>query len=305
MAKEKVKMKSTAIKRSKEDLIFDTVTYVLLGLIMLIILYPLYFIVIASISDPYAVLNGDTALHPVGLNIDSYKRIFQESRIWTGYLNSILYTVFGTLLNVFLTMTVAYPLSRRYFSGRKFVTTILLIIMYFSGGLIPTYILVNNLHLRNTFWIMIFLGAVSTYNVIIARTFLEGNIASELEEAASIDGCSQIRFFASMVMPLSKAIIAVLVLYYAVGHWNDFMRGLIYLDKEKKFPLQLIIRSILIQTQMIDKDTVDVEELNAQMKLAEAMKYGVMIVSSVPVLLLFPFIQKYFIKGVMIGSVKG
>lgn len=299
-----VKKKST-IKRSREDAIFDTITYIFLGLFMLIVLYPLYFIVIASISDPYAVLTGKTALLPRGLNVDSYKRIFKESQIWVGYKNSILYTFFGTLLNVALTMTIAYPLSRKYFSGRKTIMTILLITMYFSGGMIPLYILVNKLNLRDTFWVMIFLGAISVYNVIIARTFLEGNISSELEEAAAIDGCSQLHFFTTMVLPLSKAIIAVLVLYYAVAHWNDFMRGLIYLDKAEHYPLQLVIRSILIQTQMIDHDTVDVEELNAQMKLAEAMKYGVMIVSSIPVLILFPFIQKYFVKGVMIGSVKG
>lgn len=293
------------IKRSREDLIFDCISYGFLSIVLIIILYPLYFIVAASFSDPYAVLTGKTALLPKGLNVDSYVRIFQEKSIWRGYWNSILYTTAGTFLNVVLTMTIAYPLSRRYFSGRKVIMTILLITMYFSGGLVPTYILVKNLHLRDTFWVMIFLGAISVYNVIIARTFLEGNIAPELEEAASIDGCSQFRFFGTMVLPLSKAIIAVLVLYYAVAHWNDYMRALVYLDKAEKYPLQMVIRSILIQTQMIDKDTIDVEELNAQMKLAEAMKYGVMIVSSVPVLMLFPFIQKYFIKGVMIGSVKG
>ncbi len=304
MAKAKVE-EGKKIKKSHEDKIFDTVTYILLGFFMLIVLYPLYFIVIASFSDPYAVLTGKTALLPKGLNVKSYVRIFQEDTIWRGYLNSILYTTTGTLLNVTLTMMIAYPLSRKYFSGRKTIMTILLITMYFSGGLIPTYILVNKLNLRDTFWVMIVLGAISVYNVIVARTFLESNISSELEEAAQIDGCSQFRFFGYMVVPLSKAIIAVLVLYYAVGHWNDYMRGLIYLDKPEKYPLQMVIRSILIQTQMIEKDTIDIEELNAQMKLAEAMKYGVMIVSSVPVLLLYPFIQKYFIKGVMIGSVKG
>lgn len=183
--------------------------------------------------------------------------------------------------------------------------TLILITMFFNGGLIPTYMLVNSLKLRDTIAVMIFLGAVSAYNVIIARTNFESNITSDLEEAASIDGCSQIRFFFTMVLPLSKAIIAVLVLYYAVGHWNDYMKGLIYLKDPKRYPLQLVIRSILLTSRIIDFENVNVEEINRQMRLAEGMKYGVIIVSSVPVLLIYPFIQKYFVKGVMIGSVKG
>lgn len=293
------------IKRSKEDLIFDIIAYAFLGAVLLIIVYPLYFVTIASVSDPYAVLNGEVVVLPKGLNIDSYIRIFQDKNIWTGYANTFLYTILGTLLNVALTMTIAYPLSRKYFSGRKTIMTLLLITMYFSGGMIPTYLLVNSLHLRDTLWVMIFLGAISVYNVIITRTFLESNITSELEEAASIDGASQLHFFFKMVLPLSKSILAVLVLYYAVAHWNDYMRGMIYLNSAKKYPLQLVIRSILIQTQMIDTNSIDVEEIAARMKLAEAMKYGVIIVSSVPVLVLYPFIQKYFVKGVMIGAVKG
>lgn len=300
-----VKTKKSKIKRNREDLIFDIVSYCILGLLSLVVLYPLYFIVIASFSDPYQVLTGNVILIPKGLNVDSYRRVFSESSIWTGYRNSLLYTVLGTALNVFLTATLAYPLSRRYFSGRKFIMTLILITMFFNGGLIPTYMLVNSLKLRDTIAVMIFLGAVSAYNVIIARTNFESNITSDLEEAASIDGCSQIRFFFTMVLPLSKAIIAVLVLYYAVGHWNDYMKGLIYLTDPKRYPLQLVIRSILLTSRIIDFENVNVEEINRQMRLAEGMKYGVIIVSSVPVLLIYPFIQKYFVKGVMIGSVKG
>lgn len=300
-----VKTKKSKIKRNREDLIFDIVSYCILGLLSLVVLYPLYFIVIASFSDPYQVLTGNVILIPKGLNVDSYRRVFSESSIWTGYRNSLLYTVLGTALNVFLTATLAYPLSRRYFSGRKFIMTLILITMFFNGGLIPTYMLVNSLKLRDTIAVMVFLGAVSAYNVIIARTNFESNITSDLEEAASIDGCSQIRFFFTMVLPLSKAIIAVLVLYYAVGHWNDYMKGLIYLTDPKRYPLQLVIRSILLTSRIIDFENVDVEEINRQMRLAEGMKYGVIIVSSVPVLLIYPFIQKYFVKGVMIGSVKG
>lgn len=292
-------------KRSKENLIFDIVNICILCLVFIMVAYPLYFVTIASISDPYAVLNGDVLLLPKGFTLDSYKKIFEDAQIWTGYGNSIAYTVVGTLLNVSLTMTIAYPLSRKYFSGRKTITTILLITMYFSGGMIPTYLLVKNLGLRDTFAVMILLGAVSVYNVIIARTFLESNIPKELEEAAEIDGCSKIKFFFSMVLPLSKAIIAVLVLYYAVAHWNDYMRGLIYLNSADRYPLQLVIRSILVQTQMAVQDTTDVADIDARMKLAEAMKYGVIIVSTLPTLVMYPFVQKHFVKGVMIGSIKG
>ena len=298
-------VEKTTIKRSKEDVVFDVITTILLCIAFVIVAYPLYFVVIASISDPYKVLRGEVVWAPKGLTFESYKEIFKNSKIWIGYKNTILYTFFGTLLNVALTMTVAFPLSRRYFSGRKFVSTILLITMYFGGGMIPTYLLVKSMGLRDTFWVMIFLGAVSAYNVIIARTFLEGNIPMELEEAASIDGCSKINFFFKMVLPLSKAVIAVLVLYYAVAHWNDYMRGMIYLDKESKFPLQLVIRSILLQTQMNAANSDDLADIEAKMKLAEALKYGVIIISSVPVLVMYPFVQKYFVKGVMIGSVKG
>lgn len=293
------------MKRSKDDLIFDIINTIILCLVFLIVAYPLYFVVIASVSDPYAVLNGEVLFLPQGLNVDAYTKIFADKQLWKGYANTIAYTGVGTILNVALTMTIAYPLSRRYFSGRGTITTILLITMYFSGGMIPTYLLVRSLGLRDTFGVMVLLGAVSVYNVIIARTFLESTITDDLEEAAEIDGCSKIRFFFSMVIPLSKAIIAVLVLYYAVAHWNDYMRGLIYLNTADKYPLQLVIRSILIQTQMSIQDSTDVADIDARMKLAEAMKYGVIIISTLPTLVLYPFIQKHFVKGVMIGSLKG
>lgn len=295
----------TTIKRSKEDLVFDIITYVVLSIVFLIVAYPLYFVLISSISDPYKVLNGEVILYPKGINFDGYQKIFEYKSIWTGYRNTAFYTIVGTLINVVLTMCIAYPLSRKHFSGRKVIMIILMITMYFSGGMIPMYLLVKGLGIRDSWFVMVILGAISVYNVIIARTFLEANIPPDLEEAASIDGCSQLKFFALMVIPLSKAIIAVLVLYYAVGHWNDYMRGLIYLNTPEKYPLQLVIRSILTQSQIIPSSSEDVEELDAMMRTAEAMKYGVIIVSSLPTLALYPFVQKYFVKGVMIGSVKG
>lgn len=299
-------MSAQTIKRTREDLVFDIVVYIFLSLAFLVVAYPLYFVVIASFSDPNSVLNGEVVLLPRNITFVGYGRILQDTSIWTGYRNTIIYTVIATTLNIILTMTIGYPLSRKKFSGRKIIMVILMITMYFNGGLIPTYLLIQKMNLYNTWLIMILMGAVSVYNIIITRSFLEANIPDELEEAASIDGCSPIIFFFKMVMPLSKAIIAVLVLYYGIGHWNDFMTGLIYLSDADKYPLQLILRSILIQSEMaIGLDTGDPRDMEQQMKIAEAIKYGVMIVSSLPVLCLYPFLQKYFVKGVMIGSIKG
>lgn len=299
------KVTSNKIKESRDNLMFDIFVYAFLTIALIVVLYPLYFVVIASFSDPYMVLRGDVVWYPKGITFSSYEKIFHNADIWIGYVNSIKYTVVGTLLNVVLTVCLAYPLSRSYFCLRKPFTIIVLITMYFGGGMIPTYILVNKLGLRNTMWSLIFVGAVSAYNVIIARTFFQSNIPNELEEAAEIDGCSKGRFFFNFVPQLSKSIVAVLSLYYAVGHWNDYMKGLLYIDKREMYPLQLILRGILMEGQGLANDFADVDEIEAKMKLAESLKYGVIIVAVIPPLLLYPFIQKYFIKGVMVGSLKG
>lgn len=293
------------VKLSGEDLIFEIVNYAILGLFLLIVAYPLYFVVIASISNPYDVVSGNVYLLPKNITFEGYERIIRDSSIWTGYKNTIFYTTIGTLLSVGLTMMLAYPLSRKHFSGRKFIMVLLLITMYFHGGLIPQYLLVKNLGLRDTWMAIVLLGAVSVYNVIITRSFLEANIPEELEQAAAIDGCSPIKFFTLMVLPLSKAVIAVLVLYYGVGHWNDYFKAMIYLNKSEKFPLQLILRSILVQSQTTAEMSDDFSVIEEAMRIAEQIKYGVIIVASVPVLILYPFLQRYFIKGVMIGSIKG
>lgn len=299
------KTSSTVVKRSKEDLIFDCLNYLILGAFLLIVLYPLYFIVIASISDPNAVLSGEVIWFPKDLDFSGYNKIFADKNIWTGYYNTFVYTILGTILNVILTMGIGYPLSRKYFSGRKPIMIFLMITMYFGGGMVPTYLLVKDLGLRNTATIMIVMGAVNVFNVIITRSFLQANIPSELEEAASIDGCSQLKFFFKMVLPLSGSIIAVLILYYGIWHWNDYMTGLIYLDDGDKYPLQLIIRSLLIQTQMEANDVASIESLSERLKVAESIKYGVIIISSLPVLVLYPFLQKHFTRGVLVGAVKG
>ncbi len=298
-------MKGKFRKQSKGDIAFDIVNYILLALIVFVVLYPLYFIVIASFSDPDAINTGRVILWPVGFNTMGYEKIFADTKIWTAYGNTIFYTVVGTTINIVLTMMFAYPLSRKDFCGRKFLTFFMMFTMYFSGGLIPTYIWMQQLGLYDTPWVMVLLPALNVFNVIIARTNIQNNIPEELYEAASIDGCSHFKYFWSVVFPLSKTIIAVLVLYYGVAHWNEFMNGLIYLRDEGLYPLQLVLRGILIQNQASADMMVDIDSMMAQQKAAELIKYGLVIISALPVLVIYPFMQKFFAKGVMVGSVKG
>ncbi|MFR8035103.1 MAG: carbohydrate ABC transporter permease [Lachnospiraceae bacterium] len=303
--KTKAEAVTVAQKRRKKLTKFDVIAIIILAFFGFITAYPMYFCVIASFSDPTKVMLGDVILLPKDITFDGYERMLQDETIWTGYMNTILYVGVGTFLSVLTTMMIAYPLSRKAFAGRKAVTVILLITMYFSGGMIPSYILVGNLGLRDTRFYMMIAGLISVYNVIVARSFLSMNIPQDLQEAAAMDGCSPIRFFIQMVLPLSKAIMAVLMLYYGVGKWNDYMTALIYLSDESKFPLALVLKGILITTTSgLSYDTADPMLMMERMKMAESMKYGVMIVSTLPIMCLYPFLQKYFVKGVMIGSVK-
>ncbi|HIS55571.1 MAG TPA: carbohydrate ABC transporter permease [Candidatus Fimimorpha excrementavium] len=303
--KTKAEAVTVAQKRRKKLTKFDVIAIIILAFFGFITAYPMYFCVIASFSDPTKVMLGDVILLPKDITFDGYERMLQDETIWTGYMNTILYVGVGTFLSVLTTMMIAYPLSRKAFAGRKAVTVILLITMYFSGGMIPSYILVGNLGLRDTRFYMMIAGLISVYNVIVARSFLSMNIPQDLQEAAAMDGCSPIRFFIQMVLPLSKAIMAVLMLYYGVGKWNDYMTALIYLSDESKFPLALVLKGILITTTSgLSYDTEDPMLMMERMKMAESMKYGVMIVSTLPIMCLYPFLQKYFVKGVMIGSVK-
>lgn len=291
------------IKANTPDRIFDILNYALLGIIALCVIYPMYFIVIASFSDPVAINNGKIGFWPVGFNTIGYQRIFENAQIWSSYANTIFYTVAGTLLNIALTMMLAYPLSRRTFFFRKPLLAFIMFTMYFQGGMIPTYLWMNDIHLYNTPWVIILLPAINVFNVIIATTNIKGNIPEELYEAASIDGCGQFAFFFRFVIPLSRTIIAVLTLYYGVAHWNEFMNGLIYLRDSSLYPLQLTLRNILLQNQV--SSLGDVDSMIEQQKAAELIKYGVIIVSTLPILAVYPFLQKYFAKGVMVGSVKG
>ncbi|MGI5947963.1 MAG: carbohydrate ABC transporter permease [Lachnospiraceae bacterium] len=303
MKKEKKGLHRNFWSQGFADKAFDIINYGILGLVALCVLYPLYFIVIASFSDPVAINNGQVSLWPVGFNTTGYQKIFENVKIWRSYSNTIFYTVVGTGINIFLTMMLAYPLSRKKFFARKPITLFVMFTMYFQGGLIPTYLWMNDLNLYNTPWVMVLLPAINVFNLIIAINFIKNNIPEELYEAASIDGCSHIKFFTRIVLPLSKTIIVVLVLYYGVAHWNEFMNGMIYLRDEGLYPLQLTLRNILLQNQA--SGLGDVDSIIEQQKAAELIKYGAIIISTLPVLVIYPFLQKHFEKGVMVGSVKG
>lgn len=291
--------------KSKSDLLFDLFNYTLLGIAALLVLYPLYFILIASFSDPSYINTGQVVFLPKGINILGYQKIFEDTKIWRAYGNTIFYTLAGTCINLVLTMMFAYPLSRKNFSLKKPLTFFMLFTMYFQGGLMPTYLLMQSIGLYDTPWVMLLLPAINVFNVIIAKTNIQNNIPDELYEAAAIDGCSHFKFFCRIVMPLSKSIAAVLVLYYGVAHWNEFMNGLVYLRDEGLYPLQLVLRGILVQNQASTDMMSDIESMMEQQKAAELIKYGLIIVSALPVLVIYPFLQKYFAKGVMVGAVKG
>lgn len=291
-------------RQSIGDKTFDIINHIVLFLILLAVLYPLYFIVIASFSDPNAVARGDVWLFPVGFNLDGYQEIFKNQDIWSGYMNSIKYTVVGTSINILLTVPAAYALSRKELVGRGFFMTMITFTMFFGGGLIPTYLLINNLGINNTMWALVLPGAISVYNLIVCRTYFSQNIPEELFEAGQVDGCTYFKFFAKVVLPISKPIVAVLVLMYAVGHWNSYFNALIYIRDRSLYPLQVILRELLIQ-QEAAAGFGDAASAAEQQKLADMLKYGIIIVSSLPVLCMYPFIQKYFVKGMMIGAVKG
>jgi putative aldouronate transport system permease protein len=292
------------IMQSYSDRIFDVTNYSLLFIILVIYIFPLIFVVSASISNPDAVWGGKVWLLPKDITLEGYRRILRFDNIWNGYKNSIIYAVTGTLLNLFMTVTAAYSLSRKDFYIRNILMGIYAFTLFFGGGLIPTYLLVKKLGMVNTIWAMIVPNAVALTNVIVTRTYFQTSIPDELREAASLDGCSNLKFLIKIVLPLSVPIIAVMALFYAVGHWNSYFNALIYLNDRKKHPLQLVLRDILVLNmthEMMDADKSVLEQL----RLAETIKYGVIIVSSLPVLLVYPLVQKHFVKGVMIGSIKG
>lgn len=300
-----VKVKhSNRIKTSRGDRVYYLINNILLGIFFSIILIPLVNVVASSFSSAFAVNSGQVFLWPVDVTLDGYKAVFQYPGIWRAYGNTFLYTIVGTAINLVMTMIAAYPLARRNLPGKGIVVALFMFTMLFSGGMIPGYLLIRDLHMLDTIWALVLPGAISVYNMIIARTFIQ-NIPTDLEEAAKIDGCSDARYFVSIVIPLSKAVISVLALYYAVGHWNSYMDALLYMLDTKKYPLQLLIRGILLKNATAQMDNMT-EEMYQQMKnMADLLKYALIIVSSLPVLIIYPFAKKYFMKGVMIGAVKG
>lgn len=291
--------------RSTGDKLFDFGVYFILTLVLIIILYPLYFVVIASFSDPLSVMAGEVTFWPVNFNTESYRLVFKNSQVLTGYRNTILYTVAGTVVNLIMSIAAAYPMAQRNLKGKGLCIGMMVFTMFFAGGMIPSYINLNNLGMIDTFWVMIIPNAISVYNVMIMRTFFSTSIPYELQEAAFVDGASHMRILRSIVLPLSKPILAVMVLFYAVSHWNSYFNALLYLSDQNRYPLQLVLRAILIQSQASEESFAGIGNTYSRMLLSETMKYALIIVSSVPVLILYPFLQKYFVHGVMIGSVKG
>lgn len=284
---------------------FDAVVYAISGILLLLVLYPLVFVLSASFSDPVKVMDGELWLWPVGFTLDAYKEIFRYEAVWTGYTNTLIYTGVGTIVNVIMTTLAAYPLSRRDLPGRKILMFLITFTMFFNGGLIPTYLIVRDLGLLNSMWAMVVPTAIATYNLIVMRTYFQNSIPWELQEASLIDGCSNTRLLVHIILPLSKPIIAVMVLFYAVNHWNQFFNALIYLRDDSLYPLQLVLREILIVSQSSFLDSSgSTFGMTEKLLLAESIKYGLIIIASIPVLIMYPFVQKHFVKGVMIGSIK-
>lgn len=300
----KTAVRTNKVKKSKEDKIFDFILYGIAAILIVVALYPMYFIVIASISNPNLVSNGEILFLPKGINFKAYEQLASYSQLWTGYKNTILYVIVGTIFTLVVNIPAAYALSRKKLYGRKALTIFYLIPMFFTGGLIPTYLAVQQFHLLDTFWVMVLPFSVVTYYIIVGRTFFANSIPEELWEAAQLDGCGYMGFFFRIVLPLSKAVIAVIALWAAVGQWNSYFNALIYLRNPELQPLQIILRNILISNQTISSMTTGAAAAEAK-QMADLIKYAVIVVSSAPIMCLYPFVQKHFNQGVMLGSLKG
>ena len=297
--------KNAHIEHSLDDKIYYAITYTVLTLFLLVILYPLIYVVAASFSSARAVTSGRVFLWPVEPGIEGYKAVFRHHLILSSYRNSFVYTIVGTIINVSMTMIAAYPLSRPDMPHKKAFMLLFTFTMMFNGGMIPDYILMKDLRFIDTIWSLVIPGSISVFNLIIARTFLMTSIPHALLEASQIDGCSDAGYFKSIVLPLAKPVISVITLYYAVGHWNNYFSAFLYINTPAKQPLQLILREILKANSMETGMTVDLAMAEQQQGLADLLKYSLIIVSSAPVLILYPFVKKFFVKGVMIGSIKG
>jgi putative aldouronate transport system permease protein len=299
------------MKASGIDKAFDVIVVIFLAIFLFIVAYPLYFVTIASVSAPTAVIGGKVVFWPVGFSMAGYKRVIEYNEVWIGYRNTIFYVLGYTLLSVSLTLMGGYALSRKSMPGQRYMLLYIAFTMYFNGGMIPTYLVVSSLGLKDNPLVIIIVGCVSAYNIIVTRTFIKSNISEEMFEAASLDGCSHFQFFFRIVLPLSPAIIAVMVLFNAVGQWNSWFNAMIYLRDSNMMPLQYKLRTLLLSTAQAMMDSGDSsasmmgDDGTANLQMIEAMKYAVIIVSTLPIMCIYPFLQRYFVKGIMVGAIKG
>ena len=297
-------MNGVYVKKSSTLMKFDFFLYTISTIIVIVMLYPMYFIVIASFSNPADVSAGNIVLLPKGITFKGYQKLLEYSQLWVGYKNTILYAALGTVISLVVNVPTAYALSRKDLCGRKLFTVFYLIPMFFTGGLIPTYLIVKDFGLLDNFWVMVLPFSVITYYIIVARTFFNNSIPGDLWEAAQIDGCGNLGFFFQIVIPLSKAVLAVIALWTAVGQWNSYFNALIYLRNPDLQPLQLVLRNILISNQTISSMSTGAAAVEAK-QMADLIKYAIIVVSSAPIMCMYPFVQKHFNQGVMLGSLKG
>ncbi len=301
---EKQLKRKNKIRDNKTDVIYYVIVGIILALLLVIVVYPIYYIIIASISDPDAVLSGEVWLYPVSINVKGYLKLFENQDIWRGYLNTIIYTVLGTAFNIILTIPAGWAISRDYLPFRKLIMPLLIITMFFGGGLIPYYLVCQALGLVENPIILIIGGGVSVYNVFMCKSYFQTNIPREVIEASEIDGCGEIRTFFDIVLPLSKSIISVMILFYAVGHWNNYVDALIFITNEQYWPLQVVLREILVMTETAASGAGDTAAIQEKQRLANQIKYSSIIVSSLPIIIIYPFIEKHFDQGILVGSFK-
>lgn len=300
-----IEFREMKVRSSRGDRVFYAVCGIVVAFLTLLVLYPIIYVLSASFSSPAALVAGKVVLWPVDVGLEGYEAVFNYDKVWIGYRNTIFYVILGTSINIIVTLCCAYPLSRKTLPGRGIFMGIFTFTMLFGAGMIPDYILMKNLKLINTIWAMVLPGAMSVYNMIVARTFLQNSIPEDLLDAARIDGCDDFRYFFSIILPLSKAIIAVLGLWYAVGHWNAYFNAFLYLKDQQLYPLQIFLKDVLVSNQFSAEDMMDPETIIAMQNRKLLLKYSLIVVSTAPLFFFYPFVQKYFVKGVMIGSVKG
>lgn len=290
--------------RSVSDRIYMAFIYVMLVLAMLLVLVPFIFILASSFSSAEAISAGKVLFWPVGFNVEGYKMILETSSVWRSFLMSLFYMVAGTLISLTLTVLMAYPLTRKDFKANSFITVLMIITMFFSGGMIPTYLLINRLNMLDTVWAILLPTALSAYNVVLVRTYMSSNIPKDLYECASLDGCSDFRYLVSIVIPLSKTIIAVMALLYGVGIWNNYFNAMMYIRDRNLYPFQLVLRDVLVLNMGVGNPS-DIAEQQERLMFSYLLKYSTIVVGSLPVMIAYPFVQKYFVKGIMIGALKG